>query len=129
MARKKKEIITEQPEVITPPPPEDRVHPDYRDENGDVRLPPIQYWKYRALSAEIAKTRLEYDKAKADFEAIVLNTPSLMNCRAQMASAKGQSAQFVAEINEFHKEVEEKTGLDLKNCAFDDISGRISVLP
>lgn len=130
MARKKKEkteeVLESTAEVIDRP---FEVDPEYKDEDGNFRLPRAQYWKYRALSAEIEKTTLEYNKAKADFEAIVLATTSLMHCRSLMAEAKGKSAQFVAEINEFHKEVEAATGLKLKECAFDDRTGHINVIP
>jgi hypothetical protein len=105
-----------------------RVDPEYLDDDSRIRLPGIQYWKYRALSAEIAKSALEYQKAKEDFESLVKATPALLAFRTVMAEARGVSAQLFSEMAEFYREVESKTGLDIKTCSLDDKTGHLNDL-
>lgn len=104
------------------------VSTSYLDEDGIIRLPRDQYWRWRALDREIRLQLTIQQKAKMQFDAIVAARPELMELRRVMADARRDMNGALRDYEVFKKEVEEATSLNLRLCAIDDVTGRITVV-
>lgn len=100
----------------------------YIDPDGGYRLPRDQFWKWRALEADIQLQFMTIQKSKIEFDAILARHPELSHLKRVIAGAKERMNARVKEHKDFQAEVEGLTGLDLKKCTIDDVSGRITVV-
>lgn len=116
MPRKKK---TEEPKIL---------NDSYIDAEGRRCLPPVMLWQFRALTAELEKNGLQYQKSKNEFEAYVSANTYLMECRRMMAISKAATQAGSDKIKRYKEQVELESGIDLSQCAIDDETGRIEVI-
>ena len=110
MARKKTVVTTTEPLV---------------DDEGFLRVPSGLLWKWRALEAELRSSTLEIDQAQAHISAEIEKNPTLKEWLAKKAGLVGQLSNAKSELATVEAQVETTMGVSLKDCAFDDKTGRL----
>lgn len=95
------------------------------DDEGFLCLQGELLWKWRALDAELRTANLEIETTQARISAEIEKNPALKELLSQKASLAGQLSSAKTELNSVLAQVEQVMGVSLKDCAFDDKSGRL----
>lgn len=95
------------------------------DADGVLCLRGALFWKWRALDAELRTAALELEQTQTRIATeIAKNTElaALINTKAALA---GQLTTARAELNTVQEEIQGYINVSLKDCAFDDKTGRL----
>ena len=95
------------------------------DDEGFLCLQGELLWKWRALDAELRTANLEIETTQARINAEIEKNPALKELLSQKAALAGQLSSAKTELNTVLMQVETVMGVSLKDCAFDDKSGRL----
>jgi hypothetical protein len=105
-----------------PPPNPDL---DIVDEDGFLCLKGNRLWKWRALEAELRAELLELDSVKQRIQIEISKNPELPPLLTRQAELASSISQAKAEVLGLQGEIEQLFGVSLKECAFDDKTGRL----
>lgn len=98
------------------------------DEDGVLILRGELFWKWRALDADIKRTRTEADAKQATIDAEIAKHDVLKSLIGDKHALVREHSQHVLEMHAVHVEMEKTLGVDIKNVSIDDKSGRVHVL-
>jgi hypothetical protein len=101
------------------------VTPDIVDDEGILCLKGPLFWKWRALDAEYRTATMSMAHVKSKIEAEINKSPILMALFSEHAGLAGQISVAKNELMNVHLEIETHMGISLKDCAFDDKTGRL----
>jgi hypothetical protein len=117
MATKKTKKTEKPKQHVTPP--------EYIDEDGCLCVKGEKLWKWRALDSELRTLTIELERASEKINALIAATPELAKLYGDRAGLAGQVSAARGELTNVQQEIEKAIGVSLKECAFDDKSGRI----
>lgn len=100
----------------TPPP---------TDGDGFLCLSGDALWKWRALDAEFRAANVEMDSVKRQIAAEIAKYPELTALMGKQLELFGTIGTARAELAGVQADVEKLFGVSLKECAFDDKTGRL----
>lgn len=102
-----------------------KVEPGYLDADGKLCLKGEQFWRWRALDAEVQLQVLRAAMAKRDLEDFMNRNTEARRLREQLAACNGDFAGAARIYESFCTEVSTAIGEDLKSCSIDDRTGAI----
>lgn len=95
------------------------------DDEGNFCLSGDRLWKYRALDAELRTAMIALDSVKREIAAEIAKHPELTSLMGKQLECFGALGTAKAEFTTFQAEIEALFGVSLKECAFDDRTGRL----
>jgi hypothetical protein len=95
------------------------------DDEGVLCLKGDLFWKWRALDAELRSLQLEVSSTQAKIVVEIDKHPQLKELFSAKAALAGQLSVAQTELTNVQAEIEKLLGVSLKDCAFDDKTGRI----
>jgi len=95
------------------------------DEDGFMRLTGDRLWKWRALDAELRAGIVELDSVKRQIATEIARHPALAGLLSKQGELGAGISVARAELAKVLEEIEAEFGVDLKQCAFDDKTGRL----
>jgi len=98
---------------------------DITDDEGVLCLKGPLFWKWRALDAEHRAAVMELEQLKGKVAAEIAKHPELAELIGLQAGAVGQVSQAKGVLLQVQTEIEALMGVSLKDCAFDDKTGRL----
>jgi hypothetical protein len=101
------------------------VDPPNLDSEGYLCIPNPLLWKWRALDAELRAHTFEMDQVKSRISAEISKNSVLAGLFGSQAGLSGQISVAKGELNNVLAEIEALLGVSLKDCAFDDKTGRL----
>lgn len=84
-------------------------------------------WKYRALDSEYVKVQTQRMTIDTEIKAAIEAHPVLKELYGRKNSLAAESSAAMKELQEVLKEVEDKLGVNLKECSIDDKTGIVHV--
>lgn len=100
---------------------------DHHDEDGYLCLKGDLFWRWRALDAETRTAQMALERATSKIQAEIDKNPALKELLADKAAAAGAVSAAMSELRTVQADIEEKMGLSIKDCSFDDKTGRLYV--
>jgi len=101
------------------------VTPDIVDDEGILCLKGPLFWKWRALDAEYRTAIITMAQTKTKIESEINKNPTLVTLLGEQAGLAGQISVAKTELTNVQLEIEAHMGVSLKDCAFDDKTGRL----
>lgn len=102
------------------------VDPRYISEEGTgVKLPGLEFWKWRALTAEMQRDELLNNAARLSFETKLAQHPELVELRAKMLESKLAHQATSDAFKTLMTDIKAATGIDTAKCSIDDVTGQI----
>lgn len=98
------------------------------DDDGVLVLQGELFWKWRALDADIRRTKIEADAKQAAIDAEIAKLPELKRLIDERHGLVREHAQHSLEMRSVHAEMEKLLGVEVKNISVDDKTGRVHVL-
>lgn len=95
------------------------------DEDGFLCLTGDRLWKWRALDAELRAGLVELDSVKRQIAAEVAKNPELGGLLSKQGELMGAISMSRSELTVVQGEIEKQFNVSLKECAFDDKTGRL----
>jgi hypothetical protein len=95
------------------------------DSEGFLCIQGTTLWKWRALDAELRALLSEMEQVKARVSAEIAKHQELASLFGIQAGLAGQISVAKGELNSVQSEIESQLGVPLKDCAFDDKTGRL----
>jgi len=95
------------------------------DEDGFLCLTGDRLWKWRALDAELRAGLVELDSVKRQIAAEVAKNPELGGLLSKQGELMGAISMSRSELTSVQGEIEKQFNVSLKECAFDDKTGRL----
>jgi hypothetical protein len=95
------------------------------DEDGFLCLKGDRLWRWRAHDAELRAAIAEMDVVKVQVAAEIAKTPGLGALLGKQGELGAAISLAKSELMKVHAEIEEEFGVSLKECAFDDKTGRL----
>lgn len=95
------------------------------DDEGYYCLKGDRFWKWRALDAELRAATAELDSVSRQIQVEISKHPELAALLQQKAALAGTISTAQSELLTVQTEIEKLMGVSLKECAFDDKSGRL----
>lgn len=105
-----------------------RTPPEFVDEGGYLALRGELFWKWRALNADFTNATHALAQRRTEFEQMLAATPPLVSKRDEVHAASQALAQAKRDLDEVQQAIGTQLGIDLKDCAIDDSTGRLHVL-
>lgn len=99
--------------------------PSILDEDGFLVVPTPLLWRWRAHEAELRSATLEMEQAQAFISSEIEKNPTLKEWLAKKAALVGQMSNAKSEVSTIQALIETTMGVSLKDCAFDDKTGRL----
>ena len=95
------------------------------DEEGCLCIQGALLWKWRALDAELRAHLTEMEQLKSHLSAEIGKHPEIGKLIGDQAGLAAQISIAKSELNNVHAEIESLLKVSLKDCAFDDKTGRL----
>jgi len=95
------------------------------DEDGFLCLKGDQLWKWRALEAEHRAANVELSMVSQRIQMEIAKHPELPTLLAKQKEMLSTISISHAELVNVQAEIEKAFGVSLKECAFDDKTGRL----
>lgn len=95
------------------------------DGDGYFVLTGERLWKWRAREAELRAAQSELDATVRELQAFIDKVPELSTLFAKKTALAGALSVAKGELATVQTEIESVFGISLKECAFDDASGRL----
>lgn len=108
--------------------PTTAVSPEHIDADGFYCVKGALLWKYRALDAEARNAGLSLQRAQEAIAREIAAHPTLKGLFADEKEALKNLSTKKSEIQAVYAEIGALFGVDLKDCAIDDETGRLHVL-
>lgn len=95
------------------------------DEGAGLKLPGLEFWKWRALTAELQRDELLNAMAKQSFEAKLAQHPELVDLRTKMLETKLAHQATSDALKTLMNDIKAATNIDTAKCSIDDETGQI----
>ncbi len=95
------------------------------DEEGFLCLKGDRLWKWRALDAEVRAALAELEMASQQIALEISKNPELSALIQKKAALAGTISTAKTELLTVQREIEEAMHVSLKDCSFDDKTGRL----
>jgi hypothetical protein len=95
------------------------------DAEGFLCLTGDRLWKWRALDAELRAGQTELERLSGAIQAEISKHADLANMIQQKAALGGTVSVAKSELLAVQAQIEAEMGVSLKECAFDDKTGRL----
>jgi hypothetical protein len=95
------------------------------DAEGFLCLTGDRLWKWRALDAELRAGQTELERLSGAIQAEIGKHADLANMIQQKAALGGTVSVAKSELLAVQAQIEAEMGVSLKECAFDDKTGRL----
>jgi hypothetical protein len=100
----------------------------YRDSDGFICVTGALLWKWRALDAELRAWQAELDVIAGLIQAEMAKNAKLSELFQRKSALVGNVSVAKGELLSAQGEIEKEIGISLRECAFDDKTGRIYAL-
>jgi hypothetical protein len=98
---------------------------DFIDEEGVLCLRGSLFWKWRALDAELKSVTIEIEQTQTRISMEIAKNKELSDLMSHRSALAGQVSVAKTELANVQTEIEALMGISLKDCAFDDKTGRL----
>ena len=105
--------------------PTNSVNTDIADEDGVLCLKGDLFWKWRALDSELRAAVAEMEQTKDRIAVEISKHPELAEMISRQAGLAGTVSIAKTSLLQVQEEIETRMGVKLKDCAFDDKTGRL----
>lgn len=98
------------------------------EEDDSMVLTGVLFWKFRAVESDFARVQMELDLKSAELGQLMAKYDDVRACFGARQALLNELSTKKADVIAVQQEIQAHLGVDLRNCSFDDKTGRIHVI-